>query len=235
MSAFTEVARPQIAVNKIPKNPLDKCTIVSVFPESIREIKRTLFPGVFEIPAAKDNDFSILVIGASSWFKEQQDGPILEMYCSSPDVAKSVVTDYVNGLVGYTPDIAAPGLFYCLGEYNKTTILKYVDPVTKKTFEELLTSARTRQKNWFLETVKMTDVDWARSGGNPLVVSKDAKLAADKLGMKEKPWMFNQAISEKSNCPACGFMINPAYPVCSNCKAIVNKDLAAERKIAFAI
>ena len=60
------------------KNPLDKCTIVSIFPKVIDEDKITIQPGKFHIDKGTLENPAILVIGGSSWWKDfdpDQDPP----------------------------------------------------------------------------------------------------------------------------------------------------------------
>src|SRR6266571_1195350 len=113
---------------RMPQNPLDKSTIVSVYPKIVESINRTLFPGRYTIPAAtNDNDFEILVVGSASWFKEMEEGqPYLEISNSSIQVANSIIIDYMNGLVGCDMGASQPGLFFIPGEFSKFTIISYV-------------------------------------------------------------------------------------------------------------
>jgi hypothetical protein len=225
---------PTIKVNRLPKNPLDKCTIVSVYPRKLVDRKPTMFPGYFEIEAAPDNDFSILVVGSSSWFREMEEGqPYLEIPISSIQVAEGFINDYINGLLGYTPEIAAPGLFVVPGEWTKKTIITYKSP-EGKTFSELIEKARARQKRWFSEIVKLADTMWARTNGNPLSINDDARIAAEQLNLKDKPWLQDFRTIEKTNCRACGQLINPLFPVCPNCKAISDPEKAKALNISFA-
>ena len=94
--------------------------------------------------------------------------------------------------------------------------------------------AKMKQKNWFTELVKIADVDWARTNGNPRAISDDSRLAAQKLGL-QKAWMQDFRAVELNNCPACGAMININYPVCSNCKNIINTEKAKSLGLKFAI
>ena len=216
-------------INRMPINPLDKATIVSIYPEAIREFKATIFPGLFEIPAVTDSDgFELLVIGPSSWWKEMEEGqPYLEIPCSSLQVAESFIKDFSNGALGNDSGSMTPGLFFVPGEFDEFTIHRYPG------FDLLLDRARQRQKNWFMELVQIADILWARTNGNPLAISKTARMAAEKLGL-QKTWMQDFKSVEMSNCPACGAMVNPLYPVCSNCKNVINKIKAAELGLIFA-
>lgn len=206
-------------------NPADKCTIVSVMPRKISDTKHTIQPGFFEIAGAEDGDFSILVIGSSSWWRETgENEPLLEIPVSSFTVATSFINDYCSGLAGCNMGDKMPGMFFVPGEYTKVTIQKYVDK-NGKTFNQLLNEARTKQKNWFMELVRQADIMWARTSGNPLSISNDARLAAGKLQL-DKPWMQDYKAVQMSNCPACGNIVNPQFPVCPNCKFVMDKEKA---------
>ncbi len=224
-----------------PINPLDKATIISVYPEQIVEEKITIFPSKFIIPAAPADGFSILVIGPSSWFKELGDEqPMLEIPNSAVDIAKSVVNDYCMSVLGWSGD-RSPGLFWIPGAHKKETISTFIWPTVEgephlnegKTFKVLLEEAKTRQINWYRELIAIGDRDWARTNGNPLTINKDMRRGAEMLGL-EKPWMKDIRMSDLQRCPACGHMVNLDFPVCSNCKTIVNKAKAKELGIVFA-
>jgi len=211
---------------RMPVNPLDKTTIVSVFQKEIDEIKHTVFPGRFHIDAAPDGDISILVVGPSSWWKEMEDGqPMLEIPTSSVVIGESVVKDYCNGIIGCNMSDRMPGLFCVPGEHTEDDI--------RNKFQDKIIEAQTKQLNWFRELIRISDILWARTNGNPLSISNDARLAATKLGLN-KSWMQDFRAFELSNCKACGELVNPKYPVCKHCKAIINTELAEELDIQFA-
>lgn len=218
-----------------PENPLDKCTIVSVYPEKVVEDKPTTFPGKFIIPAAPRDGFSLLVVGGSSWFKELEEGqPHLEINSSSIIVAESIIKDYCNGLFGYNGEGAMPGLFFIPGDWDEKTIRGYVDIKTKETFIQLLEKARQKQKNWWNIIVEKTDILWLQTSGNPRSVSKDARIAADHLGYT-KAWMKDLRTFKQENCKFCGTMINPDFPICPNCKNILDHEKAKVLGLAGAI
>jgi hypothetical protein len=208
-------------------NPLDKSTIVSIFPEEITERKPTIEPGIFHIGAGSLAKPAVLTIGPSSWWRDiDEDQPLLEIPCSSIQIADAFVKDYSNGLVACDMDGCMPGLFFVPGEHS-------VDAI-KKTFGERLIAASRKQRNWYEKLVMIADALWARSQGNPLAIPDQARLAARELQMKNKSWMGDYAHLELRNCPACGHMVNPAFPVCSNCKTVVDKKKAEELKLEFA-
>jgi hypothetical protein len=123
-------------------NPLDKCTIVSIFPKEIIERKHTIQPGVFHIPAGSKKNPGIAVVGPSSWWKEiHPDEPLLEMINSSIQVADSVVKDWANGLICCDMNDRMPGIFFVPGEFGAE--------VVKQKFANLIELYDAKQKNWF--------------------------------------------------------------------------------------
>jgi hypothetical protein len=207
-------------------NPLDKATIVSIFPLQIVERKCTIQPGLFIIEPGNLDSPSTLTVGPSSWWREIDDQqPLLEIPESAVKVADSVIRDWAVGLLGCDMQDKMPGLFYVLGEVSAEKI--------KSEYKKELTLASLRQKNWFHHLVKMGDSLWARSNGNPLAVDDLMKLAATHLGL-EKDWTKDITMVPMERCNACGALVNPLFPVCANCKAIINPELAAKSNIKFA-
>ena len=208
-------------------NPLDKSTVVSVLPKLIRERKPTIQPGIFEIEAGTIEKPSILVVGPSSWWREiDENQPLLEIPVSSVQIADSIVRDYCNGLLGCNMGDKMPGLFYVPGEYTLEGI--------RKNYAALLNKAVENQKRWFLELVQIADILWSRSNGNPLSISEDARLACKELNIQNKPWLGDIQVAELVRCVACGNLRNPQYPICPQCKAVVDKELAAKLNLTIA-
>ncbi len=196
------------------QNPLDKTTIVSIYPKYIDEMKVTIQPGRFIIQPGSPEKPSILTVGPSSWWRDiDEDQPLLEIPQSSVQVAESVVKDYCNGILGCNMTDKMPGLFFILGEVNKENVTKQYSNEIQK--------ALVKQRNFYSELVKMADSLWARSSGNPLAVSDDMRMAAKELNLTNtKDWMKDFSMIEMTRCTACGSLKNPDYPVCSSCRAI---------------
>lgn len=218
-------------------NPLDKSTVISVLPKSIHEVKVTIQPGVFDIEAGSEANPAILVVGPSSWWREvDEDQPLLEIPTSSIAIADSIVKDYCNGILGCNMDSAMPGLFYVPGckqtAEGKVNINETRDWVLKE-FKTNYDRAVARQKNWWMTLVKLADSLWARSNGNPLAISDDMRLAAKEMNLQTKDWMKEFQMVDMVRCVACGTLKNPAYPVCTACRAIdPNHPKAKEIKFA---
>lgn len=211
---------------RAPVNPLDKSTVVSVFPKHIIERKVTIQPGVFEIQPGTYERPAILVVGPSSWWKDiDENQPLLEIPHSSIQIADSIVRDYCNGLVACDMADNMPGLFFIPGEWTVEKLFK------EKQGE--LELAKRKQKNWYTALVRMADALWSRSAGNPLAVSDDMKMAARDLNLIGKEWLKDSQIMDLVRCQACGALKNPLYPICSNCKAITDKKKAEELGLVF--
>jgi hypothetical protein len=209
------------------KNPMDRCTIISIFPKEIDEIKHTIEPGKFHIPAGNYENPSILVVGSSSWWKDiDVDQPMLEIPVSSIQIADSVIKDYCNGMLGCNMADAMPGLFFILGEHNIMDI--------KLNYKNKLDETKTKQDNWYKVLVRIADSLWSRTSGNPLAIWDEMRLAARELNFNDKPWLKDFQTAELTQCKACGGMRNNEFPICPTCKSIdKNHPLAKELKFAI--
>jgi hypothetical protein len=224
---FPGLANPNRRTIRAPINPLDKSTIVSLLPKAISERKVTIQPGLFEIPAGSVENPSILVVGPSSWWREvDENQPLLEIPVSSIQIADSVVRDYANGLLACNMADQMPGLFYVPGDYTVERL--------RKDHANLISKYAAAQKKWFLELVRIADILWSRSNGNPLSISDDARLACRQLNITNKPWLGDIQTAELVRCVACGNLRNQQFPVCPVCKAIADPVKAKELNIQFA-
>lgn len=209
------------------KNPMDKCTIVSIFPKDIDEVKCTIEPGHFHIPAGSYEAPGILVVGSSSWWKDiDVDQPMLEMQRGSIEVSNAIINDYCNGMLGCNMADAMPGLFFVLGVNNVMDI--------KMKFKTQLEGTKVKQDNWYKILVRLADSLWARANGNPLVISDEMRLAARSLNFNDKAWLKDFQTAELKPCKFCGGLRNPLFPICPSCKAIdTTHELAASIKFAI--
>ena len=207
-------------------NPMDKATVVSIYPKLIDEFKATIQPGRFVIKPGSVKRPSVLVVGPSSWWREiDEDQPLLEIPVSSILIADSVVKDYCNGLLACNMGDIMPGLFYMIGEHTAADVVAQ--------FSKQIAIAEVKQKSYYHELVKLGDSLWARSQGNPLAISDDMRMAARELGIGDnKDWMKDFKAVDMERCFACGALKNPEYPVCSSCRAIDPKHPMAD-KIKF--
>lgn len=207
------------------RNPLDKATIVSIFPKEIREVKETIQPREFHIAPGSYESPAVAVVGPASWWRDIDiEQPLLEIPVSAVQVAHSVIMDYCNGMLGCDMSSSMPGLFYVPGEFTKEDILK--------NYKVKLAETKVKQQNWYAILIKLADSLWARGNGNPLVIWDEMRLAARELGI-EKVWIKDYQNIEMTKCFACGALRNPEFPICSNCKNVdMSHPRAKEIKIA---
>jgi hypothetical protein len=194
-----------------PVNPMDRATVVSIYPKDIEEVKHTIEPGRFRIKAGSYETPTLLVVGPSSWWREiDEDQPLLEIPVSSIQIADSVVRDYCNGILASNMGDTMPGLFYVPGEHTIQTI--------KKSYLAELDKAAAKQKKFYTVLVMLADALWARSQGNPLAISDDMRMAARELNLTEtKDWMRDFKMVNQVRCKACGSLKNPEFPICASC------------------
>jgi hypothetical protein len=212
---------------RAPINPMDKSTVVSILPKAINERKATITPGFFDLKPGTFDNPTLLVVGPASWWREvDENQPLLEIPVSSIQIADSIVRDYANGLLACNMADQMPGLFYIPGELTVEKL--------KKEFMPLLLKAQAGQKKWFLELVRIADILWSRSNGNPLSISDDARMACKELNIQNKPWLGDLQTSELVRCIACGSLRNQLFPICQTCKAIADPVRAKELGITFA-
>lgn len=195
------------------KNPLDKCTVVSILPKTIDEVKVTIEPGMFHLNPGSYEKPSTLVVGSSSWWREiDLDQPMLEIPVSSVQVADSIVKDYCKGILGCDMQGSMPGLFFVLGEASTIDI--------RSKYKTKLEEMKSKQDNWFSILIRLADSLWARSNNNPLVISDDMRMAARTLHQDSKPWLKDFEAPKLVPCKACGNLRNDLYPICPSCKTI---------------
>lgn len=192
-----------------PRNPNDKCTIVSIYPKLIKDKKTTIEPGLFVIQPGTYDKPSILVVGASSWWKElDEDQPLLEITNHSVQIAESLITDYFNGMMGCNMADAMPGVFYVHGELTVEEI--------KKKYSAKLAIAKAKQIKYWEALIRLANIGWARTNGNLAAISEDMRLAATELGITPD-WMKTSVVMER--CPACGMQRDMTFPICPHCGA----------------
>ena len=207
-----------------PINPIDKSTVVSLYPNDIHHRNPTIQPGEFLVPGGNKDNPGILVVGPSSWWRDvDEDQPLLEIPVSSIQIAESIVKDYCNAVLGVNGSSTSMGVFYVPGcvqnEKGEVKLLETKEWV-KKNFATELNKALELQKNWYIQLSKMADSLWARSNGNPLSIGDDMRFAAQQLGYIDKEWLKDHRATGMVRCNACGSLKNPDYPVCMSCRAV---------------
>lgn len=198
---------------------MSKSTIVSVIPFPLIETKPGIYPGKFEIAAAKPNDFEILVIGNSVYHVEIDENRTITVPAVSEQIAESIIEDYVIAQIAFSrEEDVAPGIFWVPGENTKKDI------ITK--FNEKLEYAKQRQIRWFRELVKIADDDWEKTRKHR-AISDMQRYAAKSLEL-DRPWIIPISINDENSlmtkCVACRSIVSTDAIVCSNCKCILQPE-----------
>lgn len=213
--------------NRAPVNPLDRSTIVSIYPKKIEVKKITLLPGYWMIPPGSKENPAVVTVGPSSWFKEvSYEEPLLEIPTSSVVIAESIIKDYINGIFGCDMVESQIGVFFVPGQKSLSQI--------KVEFPNLLADAARQQENYYNVLIKFADSLWAETSGNPMVINDEMRLAARSLGVQDRDWLKDHLRQGLKPCFACGTYKNPAYAVCPSCRAIDQSHPAA-KDIKFAV
>jgi len=204
-----------------PANPLDKATIVSIYPRVAEDTKHTIQPGIFKISAGTVENPSTLVVGPSSWWRDiGEEMPLIEIPVGAVIVAQSFVVDYCNGMLMCDMETAMPGLFYIPGELT-------IENIREKYTNEMANAVK-KQNKWFDNLIELADVGWARTNGSPNAINDLMRMAADARGKSDKDWMKSAQDTQKIKCVACGNLRNPLFPVCAACNRIVDIVLATK-------
>lgn len=212
-------------IRAIP-NPLDKSTIVSIYPKDWEDRKETTQPYLFKVKGGTIDEPGLTLIKAATYTRDDDaEKPLQEIPISSIQMCESIIKDYCGSLLGATIGVAQPGMFFIPGEITTK------DVKTKYTSD--LIEAEKRQNQWFDNLVKLADSLWSKGGQNPLMIWSEMKFAAEQLGI-DREWLRNYQHNEMVKCFACGSLRNPEYPICANCK---NVDMTHPRAkdIKFAV
>ncbi len=213
VGGFPNLRQLQRVQVKGPVNPLDRSTLVSIYPKPITFKNITLNPGRWHIEAGSVEKPALMTLGPSSWWKDVgPDEPLIEIVQSSVQIAESLVRDYLNGMFAVNQSDTSPGIFFVPGEIEPSDL--------KEKYRGLMVRALSCQTNYYRTLVKYADALWARSNGNPLVVNPEMRLAARTLGMQDKDWMKDHAAVGLVPCFACGEFKNPEFPICKACHTV---------------
>lgn len=202
------------AAPKIPYSP-GNCTVVSLVPFAIKEIKPQIIPGYFQIPPCKDGDIQCLPIGESiHWMESPFDKmPPIKLTETPRAMAKSIVSDYIEAQIATDTDVA-PGLFWVEGHFDKDK--------AKKELKEEIEKAKGRQHRWFINLVKIADDDWATSHQHKFI--SDIQRHAARALRVEAEWLSLYAEANMVQCPLCKETVRPDAVVHNLCGFILKPD-----------
>lgn len=198
---------PKIGFSKM------NCTIISLVPFSIKEVKPQIIPGYFQIPPCKQDDIQVLPIGDSIHWMESPfpKMPPIKLTEDSRTMARSIVNDYIEAQLATDTDVA-PGLFWVEGHFTKKE--------AKSQFEKEIRDADKRQKRWFVNLVKIADDDWAGSHQHKFI-SDIQRHAARALSL-EREWLTLYNDSALVQCPLCRDMVRSDAIIHNICGFVIN-------------
>lgn len=201
----------------------DIATVISMLPVRLEEKKPGLYPGTYIIPAVKERgEINCLIVKEGVHYVPQLEHPPYKAVTPPGEIAKSIVTDYIEAQLGRDED-AEPGLFWTYGEYSRD--LAFIE------LRDEIHAANVKQRNWFVNLVRIADIEWAKSPNNHNVITDLMRHAAKTLGL-EKPWQVDPENLSLIYCPACHGNVSPKAVVCGACGCILDEKKYAEFQFA---
>ena len=200
----------------------DVSTVVSILPITITESKPGLIPGIFTFPAVEEGDFFLLpIIRCHHPVYLDESRPSLLVPDPSDEVAKSIVDDYKQASLLFESDIMEPGLGWVTGRYENSIEDK---DRFKEDHIDTLRQIHKLQAHWFEALVKMADDSWSENHQHNHI-SDLSRIAAVRLGLKEKDWLVREQVEKaQSKCRFCFTIIHPEAVICSSCHADLKSD-----------
>lgn len=190
-----------------------KVTFVSCMPRPISEQMPHINPSRYELPAAADRDFEVLVINDAIDNVYAGEGKHIARIESGESVAENMRLMICNSQLALGEN-AAPGVFWVAGELTKAEV--------KVRCVAELQRARLQQLNWYRNLVREADDVWAKFHQHR-TISDLQRFAAQCLSVKRE-WTISIEEAESALCPACGSNLpNPNVTICATCKTIINK------------
>lgn len=202
-------------VELVPQIPRasGNCTVVSIMPFPLKELKPQIIPGYFQIPASRDGEPVCLPVGESiHWMESPFKGmPPMKVTETSKSMAKSIVNDFMEGMLAVDTD-TLPGIFWVEGHFDVAGIRKNYNPNLER--------AIAKQNRWFIELIKIADDDWAKYHQHRAITDIQ-RCAAKALGM-QREWLSATIDMQMTNCPLCKELVRPDAIVHTACGYILN-------------
>jgi hypothetical protein len=126
-----------------------------------------------------------------------------------PITAREIADDLVRELNGDSGEGSFHGMFAAAGPLPT---------------EAELAEAHRKLDAFHRRLVDAADLEWERSH-NPMFITDLERRAARELKL-DKPWLYDP--KPQAECPACGEKIKAGVAVCRSCRAILNREKAAE-------
>lgn len=196
-----------------------KASIISIVPFAITREFPGVFPGSYTIPASLDNIPEILHVDDGKEHRYVFDGKGVTIPVSGTELANSFVNDYVASQLAYNEE-GHPGIFWVEGFVNQSDL--------NGRLKQKLNDIKDKQYIWFKRLVTIADDDWQRYHQYKSI--SDIQRSAARYLNLDRDWI--DVISDSlATCPACGSNVRKGFPICANCKAVL--DVEAAKKIKF--
>ena len=183
----------------------DVVALVNISTEKWPPRHRTYF-GSLEIRSPQLGEgFAITPIHACTGVMDLGDKRIMEYRITAREIAEDIARE-LNGDSG---EGSYHGVFVAAGE----------SPTDSE-----LAEARHRLAEFQRRLVASADLEWERTH-NPMFITDLERRAARQLGL-EKPWLYDP--KPLADCPVCGEKIKPGVAVCRSCRAILDREKAAQ-------
>lgn len=194
-------------------------TIVSYLPYRVREVKPSVIPEEYIIPASDGKTPSVLVIKtAKTILYRGYDQPNTPIPVPDEELAEDIIKAFTTSQLGYS-ETTKPGLFWVPGEV-------YAKEVETK-FPTQVAAAKASQNRWFLRLIQMADDDWAKYKQHKMITDIQ-RIAAKNLGMTSKEWLVMPEPTQMIKCPGCLSYIEEGTIKCKHCGAILDMKKAVE-------
>ena len=191
-----------------------KATVVSICPFPVHSKKPGLSPGEWNIPASINGKPVVIVVSGSTFpVYLDSDRGSMRVPAVSIDVAQSIVYDYVSSHLGYDGESAMPGMFSVHGEYTPEQV--------ELQFAAELAEAKRKQRNWFMNLVRIADDEWNRTHRHA-AISDMQRTACKELGF-EREWLLvphPEEIVKPNTCAVCATVLNGDPILCPQCKFV---------------
>jgi hypothetical protein len=198
-------------------------TIVSIMPFPVNERKPSIYPGQFNLKAARQGDVEVLHTETdyTTWIYVG-DGKSIDKQVDGFAVGTAVCADLVNAMIGIDVD-CKPGIFCIAGQLTAEEV--------KTTHAKTVAANEQMQRNWMQRLVRLADDDWKKTGQHKFI-SDIQRSACDYLGL-ERPWNVQIANEIRVRCPFCTTLISDQAIKCPQCNEIVNqKKYSAMTKVS---
>lgn len=188
-------------------------TVVSVTPFTVKYEPPGIYPGVFEIPPAKDGDFEILhVNGDHVHYIYVGEGRSISVKLDPNDIAAAIVRDFCMPQLAYDVD-SHPGLFWVSENLTKLDV--------ESKYKTRLQEVREKQTRWFKKLVMLADDDWAKNHQHKSI-SDLQRFAAKSLKLN-RDWIATIE-TNLIQCPFCTKEVPNNAIKCPNCLEIVKPE-----------